>query len=129
MSTARGGDRWFWGARYSRVWFTTLSGVLLLSGVYFSVLGGTRSWIVLVPLTVVVVSVIWAVPQAVVGDEGVRLVVRGRLVRWSEIESVLDPEPGDESVRVLGSDGRVRRLDGVPLRAAPQIRAALDGRR
>lgn len=119
----------YWGARYSRTWFTMLAALPLLSGVYFSVLGGTRAWIVLAPLTVVVVAAIWLVPQAVVGDDGVRLVLRGRLVRWPEIETVLDPEPGDEDLRVTVAGGRVLRLDGVPPRAAPEIRARLAGRR
>ena len=113
----------FWGARYSRTWFTTLAGLPLLIGIYFSVLGGTRAWIVLVPLTVVVVGIIWLVPQAVVGDEGVRLVLRGRLVRWSEIEAVLDPGPGDENLSVEVAGGRVVRLDGVPPSAAGELRA------
>jgi hypothetical protein len=113
----------FWGARYSRTWFTTLAALPLLSGVYFSVLGGTRAWIVLAPLTVVVVAVIWLVPQAVVGHRGVRLVLRGQLVRWSEIETVLDPSPGDEDLRVEVADGRVLQLNGVPPSAAEEVRA------
>ncbi len=113
----------FWGARYSRTWFTTLAALPLLIGVYFSVLGGTRAWIVLAPLTVVVVGLIWLVPQAVVGDRGVRLVLRGRLVRWSEIETVLDPGPGDKDLLVEMAGGRVLRLDGVPPSAAEEVRA------
>jgi hypothetical protein len=113
----------FWGARYSRTWFTTLAALPLLIGVCFSVLGGTRAWIVLAPLTVVVVAVIWLVPQAVVGDRGVRLVLRGQLVRWPEIETVLDPGSGDQDLRVEMADGRVLRLDGVPPSAAEEVRA------
>jgi hypothetical protein len=113
----------FWGARYSRTWFTTLAALPLLSGIFFSVLGGTRAWIVLLPLTVLVVGLIWLVPQAVVGDAGVRLVLRGRLVRWSDIETVLDPGPGDEDLRVEVAGRRVLRLDGVPPSAAADIRA------
>ena len=113
----------FWGARYTRTWFTTLAGLPLFLGVCFSVLQGTRAWIVLVPLTVVVVAAIWLVPQAVVDDRGVRLVLRGRLVRWSEIEAVLDPGPGDEDLLAEVADGRLLRLDGVPPGAAERVRA------
>lgn len=113
----------FWGARYSRTWFTTLTALPLLIGVCFSVLSGTRAWLVLVPLTVVVVGLIWLVPQASVGDQGIRLVLRGQLVRWSEIETVLDPAPGDENLRVEVAEGRVIRLDGVPPSAAADVRA------
>lgn len=116
----------YWGARYSRTWITTLAAVPLLSGVYFSVLGGTGAWVVLVPLTAVVVAATWLVPQAVVGERGVRLVLRRRFVRWPEIETVLDPEPGDEDLRVTVRGGGVLRLDGVPPRAAGEIRARLD---
>jgi hypothetical protein len=113
----------FWGARYSRTWLTTLAGLPLLIGVGFSVLAGTRTWIALALLAVVVVGAIWLVPLAVVGDQGIRLLLRGRLVRWSEIETVLDPRPGDEDLRVEVTGGRVVRLDGIPPSAAADLRA------
>ena len=112
----------FWGARYSRTWFTTLAALPLLVA-SCSTPPDTRAWIVLAPLTIVVVAVIWLVPQAVVGDRGVRLVLRGQLVRWSEIETVLDPGSGDQDLRVEMADGRVLRLDGVPPRASEEVRA------
>lgn len=113
----------YWGARYSRTWFTTLAGLPLLTGIFFSVLGGTGAWLVLVPLLVVVVAVIWAVPLAVVGADGIRLVLSGRSVPWSRVASVLEPRPGDESVRLELTDGRVLRVPGVPPEAASTLRA------
>jgi hypothetical protein len=119
----------YWGARYTRTWFTTLAGLPVLWGIYFSVLGGTQAWVVLVPLLVVVVAVIWAVPLAVVGGEGVRLLPTGRFVPWSEVASVLEPGPGDESVRLELAGGRVLRVPGVPPGAAPVLRSVHAARR
>lgn len=113
----------FRGARYSRTWFTTLAALPLLAGSYFSVLGGTRAWTVLLALLLVAVVVIWAVPLAVVGTEGVRLVLTGRSVVWRDVAAVLEPRPGDESVRLELTDGRVLRVPGVPPRAASALRA------
>lgn len=113
----------FWGARYSRTWFTMLASLPLLCGVFFSVLGGTGAWVVLLPLAVVIVAVVWLVPLSVVGAKGIRLVLRGQLVWWADIESVLDPRPGDEEVRVEMDGGRVLRLPGIPPRSASAIRA------
>ncbi len=117
------GTGWYRGGRYTRTWFTTLAGLPVLSGVFFSVLGGTRAWIVLVPLLVVIVVVIWAVPLAVVDAGGIRLVMGRRSVRWSDVASVLEPAPGDESVQLELTDGRVLRVPGVPPGAAPALRA------
>lgn len=111
------------GGRYTRTWFTTLAGLPVLSAIFFSVLGGTRAWVVLVPLLAVVVVAIWAVPLAVVDTTGVRLVLGRRSVRWADVASVLDPRPGDESVRLRLVDGRVLRVAGVPPAAAPALRA------
>ena len=113
----------YWNARYTRTWFTVLAGTPVLSAVYFSVLGGTGAWIVLVPLVVVVVTAIWAVPLAVVGTDGVRFVMGRRFVRWTDVAAVIEPRPGDESVRLELTDGRLLRLPGVPPRAAPALRA------
>lgn len=115
----------FWGARYTRTWFTTLAGVPVLSAVYFSVLGGTPAWVVLVPVLILVVAAIWAVPLAVVGTDGIRLVLTSRTVAWSDVASVLEPRPGDETVRLELTGGRVLRVPGVPPRAAPSLRAQL----
>ena len=117
------GTGWYWGGRYTRTWFTTRAGLPVLVGIFFSVLGGTRAWVVLVPLLVVVVVVVWAVPLAVVDAGGVRLVMGRRAVRWADVASVLAPEPGDESVRLELTDGRVLRVPGVPPDAGPALRA------
>lgn len=119
----------YWGARYTRTWFTTLAGLPVLCGIYFSVLGGTRAWVVLVPLLVVVVAAIWAVPLAVVGTGGIRLVPARRVVAWTDVASVLEPEPGDEAVRLELVDGRILRVPGVSPSAAPALRCVHAARR
>jgi hypothetical protein len=117
------------GARYSRTWLTTLALLPVLSGVYFAVLGGSSAWIVLVPLAVVIVAVVWSVPLSIVGPDGIRLVLLGRTVRWTDITAVLDPRPGDEEVRVQIDGDHLVRLPGVPPEAAPTIRALHAARR
>ena len=112
----------FWGARYSRSWITMLVGVPLLSGIYFSILGGTSAWILLVPLTAVIVGSLWAVPLSIVSAEGIRLVLRGDVVPWSQVASVLDPRPGDEEVRIELTNGRILTVPGVPPNAAAALR-------
>lgn len=97
-------------------------GVPLLSGTYFSILGGTSAWIVLVPLTVVIVGILWAVPLSIVSAEGIRFVLRGEIVPWSHVASVLDPRPGDEEARMELTDGRIVTVPGVPPIAVPTLR-------
>jgi hypothetical protein len=111
----------YWGARYTRTWFTTLAGLPLLCAIFFAVLGGSDAWIVLVPLGVVIVAVIWSVPLSVVSTGGIRLVLRREVVAWPDVAAVLDPRTGDEEVRIELVDGRVRAVPGVP----PRITAAL----
>lgn len=112
----------FWGARYSRSWITMLAGVPLLSGIYFSILGGTSAWIVLAPLTLVIVGILWLVPQSIVSTHGIRFVLRGDAVPWSRVDSILEPRPGDEEVRMELVDGRIVRVPGVPPDLAPALR-------
>ncbi len=99
-----------------------LAGVPLLSGIYFSVLGGTSAWIVLVPLTVVIVGVLWLVPQSIVSEDGIRFVLRGDVVPWSQVASIPEPRAGDEEVRMELVSGRIVRVPGVPPGAAPALR-------
>ncbi|MDT7711124.1 MAG: hypothetical protein QOG20_6731 [Pseudonocardiales bacterium] len=113
----------FWGARYTRTWVTTLAELPVLSGIYFSILGGTTAWVVLVPLAVVIAAVLWLVPLSVVTTEGIRLVLERRVVPWWYIASVLEPRPGDEEVRLELRDGRILRVPGVPPRTVPELRA------
>jgi hypothetical protein len=113
----------YWGAHYSRSWFTTLAGMPLLAGIYFSVIVGTRTWVVLVLLLVVLLAVVWLVPLAVVGHAGVRLVPARRLVQWTEVASVLEPGADDEAVRLELTGGRVLPVPGVPPSAAPALRS------
>jgi hypothetical protein len=95
----------------------------VLSGIYFSILGGTTAWVVLVPLAVVIAAVLWLVPLSVVTTEGIRLVLERRVVPWWYIASVLEPRPGDEEVRLELRDGRILRVPGVPPRTVPGLRA------
>lgn len=122
------GSEIFWGARYTRSWFTLLAGAPLLFGIYMSILQDTSAWLVLAPLTVVILGVLWLVPLAVVSDEGIRMVLRGTTVPWSGVAAVLDPRPGDEVVRLELTDGRVVRVPGVPPGAVPALRARHTGR-
>lgn len=121
-SRSRTGLGPFWGARYSRSWVTMLAGVPLLSGIYFSILGGTSAWIVLVPLTAVIVGIVWLVPQSIVSAEGIRFVLHGEVIPWSQVASIRDPRPGDEEVRMELVNGRIRRVPGVPAGMAPALR-------
>jgi hypothetical protein len=123
MSGSDGGLGLYWGARYTRSWFTTLAGMPLLSGIYFSVIEGTGTWVVLVSLLVVVVAVLWLVPLAAVGLTGIRLVSARRLVHWTEVASVLEPGADDEAVRLELTGGRVMRVPGVPPSAARALRS------
>ena len=117
------------GATYTRTWFSVLAGLPPLVGAYFSILGGTSAWLVLVPLAAVVVGVLWLVPQSVVSESGIRWVLRRESVPWSGIARVLDPRPGDEEARVELADGRVRAVSGVPPRHVPDLRALHGSRR
>jgi hypothetical protein len=112
----------YWGARYTRTWFTTLAGLPLLAGIFFAVLGGSDAWIVLVPLAVVIVAGIWLVPLSVVSAGGIRLVLGREVVAWSDVAVVLDPRAGDEEVRIELADGRITAVPGVPPRAVPALR-------
>jgi hypothetical protein len=112
----------YWGARYTRTWFTTLAGLPLLAGIFFAVLGGSDAWIVLAPLALVIAAVIWLVPLSVVSTAGIRLVLQRQVVAWSDVAAVLDPRAGDEEVRVELVDGRITAVPGVPPRAAPALR-------
>lgn len=117
------------GARYTRTWFTTLAGVPLLCGIFFSVLGGSSAWIVLSVLTVVITAILWLVPLSVVSSEGIRLVLGRETVAWSEVASVLDPRVGDEEVRIELVSGRIRAVPGVPPHAVPALRRLLRANR
>jgi hypothetical protein len=121
-SCSRRGLGPFWGARYSRSWITMLAGVPLLSGIYFSILGGSSAWILLVPLTAVIVGIVWLVPQSIVSAKGIRLVLHGDVIPWSEVAAIRDPRPGDEEVRMDMVNGRIRRVPGVPAGMAPALR-------
>jgi len=129
MVSAAGGpgpDRaagWYWGARYTRTWLTTLAGLPLASLIAFSVLEGTPAWLVLLPLTVLIIGAVWLVPLAIVTTEGIELVLRGRVVAWSDVAAVLDPRPGDQQVRVELTDGHILTVSGVAPAAAPALRA------
>jgi hypothetical protein len=112
----------FWGARYTRSWITLLAGTPLLSGIYLSIVAGTSGWIVLVPLTVVVVGILWLVPQSIVSAEGIRFVLRGDVVPWSQVTAILEPRTGDEEVRMELVNGRVVTAPGVPPGTAPALR-------
>lgn len=129
MGSRRRRDRTtYWGARYTRSWFTLLAGMPLLFGIYVSILDGTSGWLLLAPLTVVIIGALWLIPLAVVSAEGVRMVLRGTTVPWSGVAAVLDPRPGDEVVRLELTDGRVVRVPGVPPAAVPALRARHTGR-
>ncbi len=112
----------YWGARYTRTWFTTLAGIPLLSGIFFAVLGGSDAWIVLAGLAVVITLVLWLVPLSVVSSGGIRLVLQREVVAWADVASVLDPRVGDEEVRIELVDGHVLAVPGVPPRAVPALR-------
>lgn len=112
----------FWGARYTRSWITMLVAIPLLSGIYFSVLGGTSAWIALVPLTVVIVGALWSVPLSIASPEGIRVVLRAEVVPWTLVASVLDPRPGDEEVRMELTNGRILAVPGAPPSAVPTLR-------
>ena len=113
----------YWGARYTRTWFTTLAGLPLLAGIFFAVLGGSDAWVVLAPLAVVIVAVLWLVPLSVVSTGGIRLVLQREVVAWSDIAAVLDPRAGDEELRIELVDGRIIAVPGVPPRAVPAFRS------
>jgi hypothetical protein len=119
----------YWGARYTRTWFTTLAGIPLLCGIFFAILGGSSAWIVLAVLTVVIVAAIWSVPLTVVSSRGIRFVLQRELVAWSDVASVLDPRTGDEEVRIAMADGRVRAVPGVPPGTVPALRRLLSAHR
>lgn len=78
---------------------------------------------------VVVVAAIWAVPLAVVGNEGVRLVLQRRSVAWTDVRAVLEPRPGDEAVRLQLADGEILPVAGVPPQAALALRVVHTARR
>ena len=129
MTSRKGtGSDIFWGARYTRSWFTLLAGMPLLFGIYVSILDGTSGWLLLAPLTVVIIGALWLIPLAVVSDEGIRMVLRGTTVPWSGVAAVLDPRLGDEVVRLELTDGRVVRVPGVRPGAVPALRARHTGR-
>ena len=117
------------GARYTRTWFTTLTGIPLLCGIYFAVLGGSDAWVVLAVLAVVIAAAIWSVPLSVVSPQGVRLVLARETVAWSDVAAVLDPRTGDEEARIELVGGHVMALPGVPPRAVPALRRLHDVRR
>jgi hypothetical protein len=120
--TSPDGSGPYWGARYTRTWFTTLAELPLLCGIFFAVLGGSDAWIVLAPLAVVIAAALWAVPLSVVSTGGIRLVLQRETVAWPAVAAVLDPRAGDEEVRVELVDGRVIAVPGVPPRAVPALR-------
>jgi hypothetical protein len=112
----------YWGARYTRTWFTTLAGLPLLAGIFFAVLGGSDAWIVLAPLALVIAALIWSVPLSVVSASGIRLVLQRQVVAWPRVAAILDPRAGDEEVRMELVDGRVIAVPGVPPSAVPALR-------
>lgn len=117
------------GAVYTRSWITTLGGLPLLFAAYFSVLEGTDAWVVVMPLLMVVVVAIWAVPLAVVGNDGIRLVLQRRSVAWADVAAVLEPRAGDETVRLALTDGQILPVPGVPPQAALALRVVHTARR
>ena len=119
--------RTYWGARYTRGWFTMLVGAPLAVGIYLSILQNTSAWLVLAPITVVIIAALWLVPVAVVSDRGIRFVLSGTALPWCRVAAVLDPRPGDEVVRLELIDGRVVRVPGVPPSAAPYLRTLRSG--
>jgi hypothetical protein len=107
---------------------TTLTGMPLLSLITFSILGGDGAWVVLVPLTLLIFGALWLIPLSVITSDGIRIVLRGTFVPWSEVAQVLDPRPGDEQARMELTDGRILRLPGVSPAAVPALRALRAGR-
>lgn len=99
-----------------------LAGVPLLSGIYFSILGGTSAWVILVPLTTVIVGILWLVPLSIVSADGIRFVLRREVIPWSQVASIPEPRPGDEEVRLELVNGRIVRVPGVPPSTAPALR-------
>lgn len=116
------------GARYTRTWLTTLTGMPLLSLIAFSILGGDGLWVVLVPLTLLIFGALWLIPLSVITSDGIRIVLRATFVPWSEVARVLDPRPGDEQARIELTDGHILRLPGVSPAAVPALRALRAGR-
>lgn len=113
------------GATYSRTWLTMLTAMPLAWLILFSVVAGNSAWIALIPVSVVLIAPLWLVPLSVVRADGVRLVLKRIWIPWSEVDSISDPRPGDDELRVILVDAHSVVLRGVPPKAAPSLRALL----
>lgn len=113
------------GAVYSRTWLTMLTGMTLAWFFFFSFAAGNTVWIALIPVTVAVIGPLWLVPLSVVSTEGIRLVLKRIWIPWSEVDSICDPRPGDEEVRLILIDAHSLTVPGVAPRAVPSLRALL----
>lgn len=113
------------GAIYSRTWLTMLTGMTLAWLFLFSIAAGDTVWIALIPVTVAVIAPLWLVPLSVVSTEGIRLVLKGIWIPWSGVDSICDPRPGDEEVRLILVDAHSIVLPGVPPSAVPGLRGLL----
>lgn len=99
-----------------------LAGMSLTWLVFFSIAAGNHAWMVLIPLTVLVIAALWIVPLSVITADGIRLVFQRGFVAWSDVEWVLDPRPGDEQARLQLADGHTVTLPGVAPTAVPALR-------
>ena len=99
-----------------------LIGMALAWLVMFSIAGGTSAWMVVVPLSVLIIGALWVVPLTVITAEGIRLVFKRVLVPWSDVQWVLDPRAGDEEARLQLADDHILTLPGVSPRAVPALR-------
>lgn len=116
---------WYRGARYTRTWLTMLAGMTLAWFIFFSLASGNSAWMVLIPVAVAVIAPLWLVPLSVIGADGIQLVLKRRWIPWSQVDSVSDPRPGDEEVRLILIDAHSVILPGVTPHAAPALRAFL----
>lgn len=116
---------WYRGARYSRTWLTMLIGMTLAWLIMFALASGSAAWMVLLPITVVVIAPLWLVPLSVITPDGIQLVLKRRWIPWADVDSVCEPRPGDEEVRLILIDAHSVLLPGVPPRAVPALRAYL----